>query len=566
MNSEDRRMNEIFSVSRDVTATPELSTRVSSAATQVHRKPQSRLVFAFAAGATVMLLGVLTMLPQKARAGSLLERMQQAVRDATTIHGTCYMLTKEGWKRNSEVWYSHEDWRVTELSRDSIWAGNKIWRYQPDQKIAIESDRIAGESPNGMGGAFALRSSYAAMNRKGFNFELHYGSERTENGKTLATVMVTRPGHETEREVFVVEKASDLPLSGESQVLTKEGWRARMKWEFAYNVPVPATVFQARFPQGTRVLNRASLEAEWKKDLTSVLVSANIDGSPVRIRDVYVNKAGGVFVLWTGKIGGRDYRLTLTDSRGKTYTRASFDPGIEPAEWMGTELVFIDGEVVDGAWFVPVEEGPRLDARSFTLKVSQVQYPKPKFPAGKAVGFKSRRPFESDTFEVFNREKVKPQVTVEGEIEIPASPPMDSLLPLYTPLVGDAPKTDAAYNGLALQALKHYWMLRLGEPWREYGLYHVLVPPHTLEGEQPGAVQVVVPGNSLPTGCDPAALAKLEEVLTRSLKLDEDSPYGASGFDWFELSAVQKALGKAEEAEASLKKAEEVRPEVRWRR
>lgn len=119
--------------------------------------------------------------------------------------------------------------------------------------------------------------------------------------------------------------------------------------------------------------------------------------------------------------------------------------------------------------------------------------------------------------------------------------------------------------GRAVTARKHYWWLRLDSAPKDYFPYGALVPPLTLEGVSAEVVQIVVPGNRLPKGCNELALRKLEEIQETLIRMREDNPYGPSAFDWFELAAVQEALGKPHEAEASFRQAEEIRPEVDWR-
>lgn len=558
---QDSSIDQAFAPLRAVSAPQSLQRRVDNL-TKVQRRPsQKRFVFAFAAASAILAISLFA-IPQRANAG-LLERMGQAVMGAKSAHMIGYSLTPQGWKQTQEIWYAGENWRMSGPEGIWIYAAGKKWTGRPDQHIVLESDRMPGEMPPGVDGAFAIGTAYAAMNRKGFHFQLTYGKPEIKGGQTLTPVTVTREGHDTEREAFWVLEDRDLPIYGEHQILDKGVWRARMRWECSYDGAVPATVFAPSFPAGTKILDRASFISEWKSKLRQIIVSAKVDGEVVQIRDAYLNTRGELFLLWTGKIGGRDYRLTVRDDHGREYTRAgAFDPGAVPPEYTVAKPLYVDGQLIDGACFVPVEPIETQTARSFALSVVRSELPPP--TDGVLRRGMQNRPFEPQDHPSYSGKVVPTQHKV-GQIEIPAVQPESSSFPAYMPLFGAIPASPTWAEHRALMTRKHYWMLRMGPEYQRLEVYGALVPPLTLEGESFNVVQLVIPGRKLPADSDPQVLRKLETLERQIIALDERGIYGASGFDWFELSAIQQALGKSSEAEESLKMAEAISPEIRWR-
>lgn len=563
----DSQMDEIFEPLRETAATAQLQERVTRLSYPASSRPR-RLTWTLAVAATTIAVLMIALPIQNARATSLLARIAQAVDGAKTMHARSFSMQNGKWVETGGMWYSHDMWRRENDGTIEIYNKERKYTFTRHQGLALQAPRGLGEQPPGSEGVFKLASIYGAMNRRGFKFKLTYGTPYSRGNANLVDVIVSREGHETEREVFQVDSASDLPLTGESQILDHGNWRARMKWECEYDKAIPDSVFEPNFPAGTRIVDLNGFRTEWENRLAKPVASFSSDGEPVQIRNIQVVDNGGVFLLWTGKIGDNDHRLYLEDDLGQKYVRAYFNPGVIPSADSGLQLLTVNGELIDGAWFVPLRSDPVSRPRSYTFRVARCPMPKYDPNRGGVVGYWLRRPYEPEMSNYLDGETLKLRLTPAGSVDIPAPTPLKAAVPDYLPLFDEAPKSAPVAARLAVEARIRHWLAFLGPNYkiqdeRTRGYF----PPETADGRPAGPViQIVVPSEHLPKNLNSEILRTLIELEQEMVSLGSDyNGGGGDAFAWFELSELERAVGMDDEAEQAIRNAERIRPEIRWR-
>src|SRR2546423_8403581 len=102
----------------------------------------------------------------------------------------------------------------------------------------------------------------------------------------------------------------------ESQLERDGGWTTRMLSEPRYNDPLPAALFEPRFPKSAQILEPARDRRNWEKRLRPGIDRKHVGDREIVIRDLQVNAEGDVFLLYTAGArpsdGWQDWSVELT--------------------------------------------------------------------------------------------------------------------------------------------------------------------------------------------------------------------------------------------------------------
>jgi|GEM_PF-6355719 len=560
---DERDMENIFAPLQNTVAPATLRDRAIDAAGAASRaKAPKRYVFGIVAVAALAATAMITMLPRKAGAEILFDNMIRAIQGVDRVHFQTYFNARGGWQKDQEAWYDNGNWRIVTPRDQLLLAGDTKWTYASGQDTALRTARQPGEQPPGMENGLGMSAGLEQMRRMGFHIQLEPGTKQVVDGRTVQRFVATREGH-NERDIFEVDTATDLPLNIEHDILTKTGWQIQMKMRCEYNAPTPAGIFDPSFGNGVKVVDLDGLRQEWIKKLARPIQTVPVGPETVEIRDVFVSRQGWVYMLWTGKIGGNDYRLDLKDDAGNVYSRAYFNPGAIPGSQSKLPLLSVDGQVVDGAWFVPVNPMEARGTHRYTLHADKLTVSGTD-PIHTGRWF--RRAWEPEVSEMYDH----PQFTVTPLGDATVSGTATSVdLPSYLPLFQDNPPTMRYAKIWENDARLWHWVAKLGPDFKISNTVYRDSPAPVIAGTPAGPnIQIAIPGANLEPGkYDPTILRQLLALRQESIRLDSDlDPSGqGSGFDWYEIYELQRALGNPREAEEAIRMAERIRPEIKWR-
>src|SRR5262249_48367725 len=145
---------------------------------------------------------------------------------------------------------------------------------------------------------------------------------------------------ERERTLLFVDAATDLPVRGEQQLDTDGQWVTQSTIEQRYNETLTARLFVPEFPKSARLFDVDASRQLSEPRRAKGSTSGRVGDRTIVIRDLKVNAAGDVFLLYTagGRPGDRwqDWSVDLKDDLGTHYLPSEgFYPYMEggPAGW-----------------------------------------------------------------------------------------------------------------------------------------------------------------------------------------------------------------------------------------
>ena len=128
----EKQIDGVFARSREVSASDGLRDRVSRLSNEIpHTKTSPRIALALAGVGAFAMFATVMMMPKKASAAGIFERMTQAMGAAKSIHMRGFWLRGDKWTQTDETWYADGNWRVNRSSSVEIYGVGKKWIYDP---------------------------------------------------------------------------------------------------------------------------------------------------------------------------------------------------------------------------------------------------------------------------------------------------------------------------------------------------------------------------------------------------------------------------------------------------
>jgi outer membrane lipoprotein-sorting protein/peroxiredoxin len=320
--------------------------------------------------ATALLAAVVGRAPT-VTATQLLQRAEAAVTQVRSAHFVRWRVAADGSRTKvGETWYQAGRWRLESPNEIQIYADGTLWSYEPRlSKVSLfrKKEGPFGFNPSG----FSLAAMVRDYARWGWKDKIRRLDDTTIGGRPAHRVVIERAG-EPERSLLLVDAVTDLPIQGEQQLATAGQWVTQVILEQRYNEPLPAQLFVPEFPKSARLFDVDAGRQRWERRLAKGLARRRVGDRTIVIRDLQVNAAGDVFLLYTAgsRPGDRwqDWSIGVRDETGTHYLPSEgFQPYLEggPADWWHG-FVF-QGAKLEGGWWVPAEPQSSWKPRRFTL-------------------------------------------------------------------------------------------------------------------------------------------------------------------------------------------------------
>jgi peroxiredoxin len=304
-------------------------------------------------------------------ATQLLQRAEAAVNQVRSAHFIRWRLAPGGHRTNvGETWYHAGQWRLESPNEIQVYADGKLWLYEPRHgKVSLYRKREGpfGFNPSG----FSLAAMVRDYARWGWKEKIRLLDDTTIDDRPAHRVVIERAG-EPERTLLLVDAATDLPVRGEQQLSTAGQWVTQAILELRYNEPLPARLFVPEFPKSARLFDVDAGRRLWGRRLAKGIARRRVGDRAVVIRDLQVNAAGDVFLLYTaGRRSGdrwQDWSVDLKDELGTRYMPGEgFQPYVEGGPESGWHGFVFQGAKLEGGWWVPAEPQSPWRPRRFTL-------------------------------------------------------------------------------------------------------------------------------------------------------------------------------------------------------
>jgi len=196
--------------------------------------------------------------------------------------------------------------------------------------------------------------------------------------------VITQP-EGRERVIVIASPSSHMPLEIRVEAHSATGWVPGLLIRPAFDQPIDSSLFAHQFPRGVRVVDQEEESRQWRAQLERPVHLMKSGGHVVAIRNVTVNPLGHVFVLFTDGYARKDEiasanetlrlengdrsapvtifhaNFKITDSLGTEYLQSgsSLQPHMGSIRDDWTQgLMMSDGQILEGAWFIPVKDLP----------------------------------------------------------------------------------------------------------------------------------------------------------------------------------------------------------------
>jgi outer membrane lipoprotein-sorting protein len=324
------------------------------------------------AGAAAVALAAISIAPTLVAAQAL-RRMQAAISDARSMHEVAWHLNSDGSRvKTYEIWYQGGRWRFETRSHGQIQVsgGGRLWSYDPQlhQVTVRRAEGPFAYNPSG----FSMTSLSRDFARWGWQTTIRMLDDRVTAGRRVHQVTITQP-HDPGRLLLLVDAATDLPIQIQSQLEMNGRWTTQGLSVLHYNEPLPAVLFEPRFPSTAPVVDLDHARREWQRRLAKGIARKHVGDRTIVLRDLQVNADGDVFLLYTA--GGlpqdvwRDWSIELTDELGTRYLAGEgvIEAYVPIHGRRGGKGYLFDGQKLEGAWWVPVVPQSPGKARRFTV-------------------------------------------------------------------------------------------------------------------------------------------------------------------------------------------------------
>jgi hypothetical protein len=289
-------------------------------------------------------VGAVVLRPRIAFAYTIL-RAESAMNSQTVAAYQTWILEDDGTRTpGMSVATRGDEARITRGQETILYTGDKTWVYEAGSRFATyePEDRAQVARLHVTTGTALLKElmSYGVS-----------GAMQVDDEDGFVVASIVGKSERTRLRLFI-DKASDLPVKMEIQNPYHGGWKVAEDGEFRFGSQVDANLFAPVFPKGVQTVDKRDtqrrLQAKWSKPLLSIRERG--DGED--LRDVQVNEAGDVFILYTARRDGGKVRVS--DNLGTTYLEAQdFGPTVSWTSGRVDGFKFPEGKLL-GALFVPL--------------------------------------------------------------------------------------------------------------------------------------------------------------------------------------------------------------------
>jgi hypothetical protein len=362
-------------------------------------KPRQRPYFrvAIACGTAALAFGSIAFLAPRAQAITTLSRISGAVDALPAWHFVTYAPDLSGkLTKSGETWSA--DGRVREVSERGktmryLVSGETILYRQGEPYAMRLPGRNASDQIQRLSGFVRQMQTSVYMQR----VEVR-PNQRIEG--RAATQLISYAKAEPVRVTLAADSRTDIPFLATVESRVGNGWQVVRRIDIDTN-PVPTAKVALDLPAGVEVVDEKVARQQWIKRLSKPLGAYVGDHAPLEVRDVWVNREGVVFVLYTN---GRSNRLGggaqdpleligVKDDRGTRYLSGeSLQGTMYTTKGEFVRGLVIDGREVQAAFFVPAKPAAG-EPRTLQISFGQVIYRVPEGfqPKGPAVSIKEMR-------------------------------------------------------------------------------------------------------------------------------------------------------------------------------
>jgi hypothetical protein len=310
-------------------------------------------------------------------AAQTLKRIQAAFDDVRSAHEVYWRVAPDGSrKRAGETWYQAGRWRLVDLQRGRIdvFARGRLSTYDRNKNevTVFRTSGPFGYNPSG----FSLAAMTRDFARWGWRYEVRVLGISRIGGRSLRQVVIQR--RDEERDLLQVDPVTALPVRSESQREVNRRWVTEGITESQFNQPLPAALFVPDFPVAAKHTDWDAGREIWRRRLAPGVARRRIAGSMIVIRELWVNAAGDVFVLYTAEYPPEgfyeDWRVDLVDDQGSRYHEAAglypYNFETKPVRAKGSNRWWgftFSGQKLRGTWWVPAIVPHPWRSRQFTL-------------------------------------------------------------------------------------------------------------------------------------------------------------------------------------------------------
>lgn len=266
---------------------------------QLKQQKSRRLLRRGLALASVTFAVVLTVITlPKILVWRALAQMADAAENARSMHTVAWAIEADGSRRKTgEIWFQDGRWRIERPREVQIFAGAKLFTFQPRARLATwrKAEEMFAYNSSG----FSIRAMATDIARWGWRDKITLSpDEQTIDGRR-ARVAVIETAIGKNRIVLYADPKTMLPFRYDLLRPTLDGWKISGMSTMEYNRPLSAALFEPKFPAGTRVVEAGAGREEWVRSLQKPIAILWDAKWKIPIRDVQMNEQGDVFVLYT---------------------------------------------------------------------------------------------------------------------------------------------------------------------------------------------------------------------------------------------------------------------------
>jgi len=314
-----------------------------------------------------------------------LRRIEGSVSDAQTAEIDEFDVQPDGTESQSgRTLYDRGKWRMERGSAYQIWEAGRLWRFDPGLRRVTFKAAPNGPAMYNLSG-FSVRSMIADMTHWNWRQKIEVGDGFFE-GKNVSQVTITNSDG-AERVQVMADRTTSMPIAFLSESKTVNGWRFSAVARAKFNQPVDTRLFSTTFEPSIPIVDLDRELAQFRTRIQTPLAKFDWFGRTIAIRAVDINPNGHVFLLYTDgetkldRQRATDHMIAAIRSNELNHANALFVPhptvdacnsrGGEylksgelypyvsgPSDRFRSGIVLPDGQVLQGAWFIPSESGP----------------------------------------------------------------------------------------------------------------------------------------------------------------------------------------------------------------
>lgn len=249
------------------------------------------------AGAACALAFAVVMLP-RVLVWRALAQMASSGESVRSMHRVSWIIEEDGSRRQTEeTWFQDGRWRIERPREVTLHSGGRSYFYEPLARRATWRATQGPFAHNSSG--FSVRAMIADMARWNWIDKVTLSPDVQVLEGRRARVVTIEPAREKIRIIIYADPGTLLPFRFDVQQPTRNGWKLSQTSVIEYNLPLQASLFETKFPPGTRVVREGEGREEWARSLQKPLAVLPWRKQRVVIRDASMYERGDVFVLVT---------------------------------------------------------------------------------------------------------------------------------------------------------------------------------------------------------------------------------------------------------------------------